>query len=268
MKKLYWFIIIFIFFLSAVIIPFILFVVLYNVEINHFLLSSLFQIVVYGGISLLFVKKKVIPTSKAETQLLSLGMLGKIVFSVIVIFSFLRITRDGLRWVYVGMTGNAYAFLASPLVELNQLLLSLAFFAFVPSIFEELFFRVLPYYLLKNVYSPKKMITVTAIVFSIFHINAGLESIFISLILGVILMKRFIKRKCFFEIVLLHFLYNVLVILFDSTFVFPTDISRISFWADSPAEAQFIGSVFLTFSAASLFVKLSFEKYMCKDKEL
>ena len=82
----------------------------------------------------------------------------------------------------------------------------------------------------------------------------------LSLVLGMILMGRFIKGGSYFEIVLLHFLYNFLVILFNNRFIFPTDIFFISFWAHSQAEALFIGSLLLALPIVSLSMYLYFKK--------
>ena len=260
MKKEFLVVVVLIFILSNMVIPFMLFAILYNIEINRFILSTLFQVLIYGGISLLLMKKHDLPLSRDEIRVRSLGMIMKIIFSGIIIFSLLRVTRDSLRLIYVGITGDVFAFYNAPLMGWGALLLSIVFFALIPSIFEELFFRVLPYRMLKEAYTPEKMVIVTAIIFSLFHLNAGLQSMLSALALGIILMSRFIKQKSYLEIVILHFLYNFFVILFNNRLMFPTDISFINICIYSKEEALFVGSLFLALPLVVLSLHLFFKK--------
>jgi len=245
MKREYFIIYVSVFFLSAVIIPILLFEVLESIQIKRMMVSTFFQVIIFGGISYLLIRKHQIPLLKIKNKAKPLMGFIRIVFVSLVTFSLLRITRDSLHWIYVGFTGDSSIFIFPSAMNGGQFVIMVLFLGLVPSIFEELFFRVISSHLLKEV-KPERKILLTALVFSLFHINAGLESLLISFFLGIILMKCYDKRKNYIEVVGIHLFYNILVILFNNILLFPTDAFLINFWAGSPIEALFIGSLLLT----------------------
>lgn len=258
MKKDFFITIIFVFIMLTIGVPLVLFVIL-DVAINHFLLSTIFQIILYGGMSFFLLNKYKVGFLNIGLHIKSFKSIISTFFLGVIIFIFLRVIRDSFRWIYIGLTGDVSAFQVAPVMESKELFLTIIFFALIPSVFEELFFRILPYHILNKVYSHEKIIVVSAIIFSLFHINAGIESLLISFVLGIFLMKILVKGKSYLVVILIHFIYNFFVILYNNVLIFPTDVFFISLWAGSAGEAMVIGSLFSVLPLVSLSMYLYFK---------
>jgi len=182
--------------------------------------------------------KPALTTNFKPRQILEAFLLAAVAFLIA------RLTTDGIWWVYVGTTDDFESVKQTTGMDNWAFAAALLFLALIPAICEEMFYRVTVHALLKR-RKASTIVALSSVAFCLAHIGSGWESMVSALILGIILIWKYIQTGNYWLVVAVHFLFNGFILFFSHKIYWITDIGFLSSRASSGAEAVFWGMVYL-----------------------
>jgi len=191
----------------------------------------------------------------------------KILASVLMISAFyfcIQYLQNGfhiLNYIRTGDFGNVYT---PSYPNCLTFLLSVLVYALLPAVFEEMHFRTFYCDSYRN-YKPLILMLCSSLAFASAHINSF--AILNAFLIGVLLMLIYRKHCSFIMIVLLHFIHNLLDIVFSAYWSIPYSILDIL--EDYANDAQKKAAVLISFSLAlfSLSVLLLTFRYVTANEK-
>jgi len=207
-------------------------------------ISTAEQILVLGGVSAYLLRRSHVPV-KWRAAPRSGWSVVRLTALTVYTFAVARVLGDVVTWLEVGFTNNPGLVQVPTSMTVAELVVSIVLLGAVPAVFEELYYRMTVCWLLAARHRPGMVILVGAVLFAIAHVTGGPSAVPGALVLGVVLMAEYVRERNIAVVVAVHFLYNVLSLVFSNVIVWPTDPVHVSTQASSAGDCLERGLVYL-----------------------
>lgn len=166
-------------------------------------------------------------------------------FIAIFLFAIIRTMSDGYKWINIGITRDLSIYKSVEGLNLRQIFSLCIFQGLIPGICEEYFFR----HFIANILagkSKKMVLTVMLCSFTLCHINSGIETVIMTLILGFSLSLLFLKYNNYLLVVCVHVFFDSISLFFTYGYFWITDCVYINTRGYSPEICIVWGMVYLS----------------------